>query len=137
MPSSARSGRRDTVLFDTDVLVWVLRGNRSAAAVLEADEDRQASVVTYMELLQGARGQRDAAEIKAFLARRAVRVLPLTEGIGHRACIYIEEYGLKAGLGVADALVAATAAEGRLVLCTANRKRYRLISDLDVRLFRV
>lgn len=137
MPSSDRSGRTDTVIFDTDVLVWVLRGNRSAAAVLDAESDRQVSVVTYMELLKGARDKRDAAEIKAFLARRALRVLPLTEGIGHRACIYIEEYGLKAGLGLADALVAATAAEGRLTLCTANRKHYRLISDLDVRLLRV
>ncbi|MBE3100196.1 MAG: PIN domain-containing protein [Planctomycetes bacterium] len=125
------------MIFDTDVLVWVLRGNRSAAAVLDAESDRQVSVVTYMELLKGARDKRDAAEIKAFLARRALRVLPLTEGIGHRACIYIEEYGLKAGLGLADALVAATAAEGRLTLCTANRKHYRLISDLDVRLLRV
>ena len=136
MPSSDRSGRTDTVIFDTDVLVWVLRGNRSAAAVLDAESDRQASVVTYMELVKGARDKTDAAEIKAFLARRAIRILPLTEGIGHRACIYIEEYGLKAGLGVADALVAATAAESRLALCTANQKHYRLIGDLDVRPFR-
>ena len=124
------------MIFDTDVLVWALRGKVTAAALMETDADRQVSVVTYMELLRGARDKREADNIRLFLAETGVRILPLTEGIGHRACIYIEEYGLKAGLGVADALVAATAAEGRLTLCTANRKHYRLISDLDVRLFR-
>lgn len=124
------------MIFDTDVVVWALRGKVTAAALMETDADRQVSVVTYMELFRGARDKREADNIKLFLAETGVRILPLTESIGHRACIYIEEYGLKAGLGLADALVAATAAEGRLTLCTANRKHYRLITDLDVRLFR-
>ena len=48
----------------------------------------------------------------------------------------MEEYGLKMGICVADALLAATAVEGRLVLCTGNQKHYRLIGDLDVKPFR-
>jgi len=124
------------VLFDTDVLVWVLRGNPRAAAQLEAGSDRSVSVVTYMELLQGARDKQEAKAIKALLADLGVDVLPLTENIGHRASIYMEEYGLRAGLCMADALVAATAVENDLALCTANRKHYRVISDLDVRPFR-
>jgi len=124
------------VIFDTDVLVWALRGKVTAAALMETDADRQVSVVTYMEVLRGARDKRDVGNIKLFLAETGVRILPLTENIGHRACIYIEEYGLRAGLGVAGALVAATAVEGRLTLCTGDRKHYRLIADLDVRLFR-
>ncbi|MCX5673963.1 MAG: type II toxin-antitoxin system VapC family toxin [Planctomycetota bacterium] len=125
------------MIFDTDVLVWVLRGSRSAAAVLEAESDRQVSVVTYMELLKGARDRREARSIQSFLADVGIGVLPLTENIGHRASMYMEEYGLKMGLCVADVLVAATAVESRLALCTANRKHYRLIGDLDVRPFRV
>jgi hypothetical protein len=39
------------MLFDTDVLIWVLCGNSKAAAVLEADAERHVFIVTYMCLL--------------------------------------------------------------------------------------
>jgi hypothetical protein len=63
-------------------------------------------------------------------------VVPLSENIGHRASIYVEEYGLGAGLGVADALISATAVEHRLTLGTGNRRHYRPIRDLDLKPFR-
>jgi predicted nucleic acid-binding protein len=37
---------------------------------------------------------------------------------------------------MADALVAATAVENRITLCTANRKHCRLVKDLDLSTFR-
>jgi len=124
------------VLFDTDVLIWVFRGNERAARLVEGTQERHISVVAYMELLQGARNGRELKSIKAFLADFAFQMLPLTENIGHRASIYIEEYGLKAGMCVADALIAATAVENRLTLRTSNRKHYKPINDLDVKVFR-
>jgi predicted nucleic acid-binding protein len=124
------------VLFDTDVLIWVLRGNREAAKIVEASEGRRVSVVTYMELLQGARDRREVKSIKAFLADLAFEMLPLSENIGHRASIYLEEYGLKVSMCVADALLAATAVESHETLCTGNRKHYSPISELNLRVFR-
>ena len=124
------------MLFDTDVLIWVLRGNHEAAKIIEASDDRCMSIVTYMELLQGARDRREVKSIKGFLTDLAFAMVPLSENIGHRASIYMEEYGLKVSMGMADALLAATAVESQRTLCTANRKHYSPIGELDLRVFR-
>ena len=124
------------MLFDTDVLVWVLRGNLNAAKIVEASKDRHVSIVTYMELLHGARDRREVKKIKTFLNDLAFVMMPLSENIGHRASIYIEEYGLKVSMCMADALLAATAVESGHTLCTANRKHYSSIGELDLRVFR-
>jgi len=124
------------MLFDTDVLIWVLRDNENAVRLVEAAEERRLSVITYMELLQGARDKRELKTIKDFLARSAFQMVSLTENTGHRASIYMEEYGLNAGLRIADALIAAAAVEGGIALCTGNVKHYRHIKDLDIKQFR-
>ena len=123
------------MLFDTDVIIWVFRGSLKAVREIETAESREISVVTYLELIQGARDQRELRAIKAFLADTAFIVLPLTENIGHRASIYMEEYGLRGGMTMADALLAATAVENQSTLCTGNRKHYRLVKELDLRVF--
>ena len=124
------------MLFDTDVLIWVLRGNTRAARALDAEPERSLSVISYMELIQGARDARDLKAVKAFLSDQAFQLLPLSENIGHRASIYMEEYALKGALSMADALIAATAVENQSVLCTGNEKHYKTVRDLDIRLFR-
>jgi predicted nucleic acid-binding protein len=124
------------MLFDTDVLIWVFRGNLEAAKTVEKSDQRHLSVVTYMELLQGSRDRREMKAIKGFLADFAFRMSPLTENVGHRAAIYMEEYALKVAMCAADALVAATAVESQLTLCTGNRKHYSPIADLDLCVFR-
>jgi len=124
------------MLFDTDVLIWLLRGNVEAAKTVEKCDRRHLSIVTYMELLQGSRDRREVKTIKSFLAQFAFQMAPLTENIGHRAAIYMEEYGLKVAMCMADALLAATAVESQLVLCTGNRKHYAPIGELDLRAFR-
>ena len=124
------------MLFDTDVLIRVFRGNRKAAGMIESSDDRSVSLVNIMELLQVARDKAEQKLIKSFLADYSFRVFPLTENTGHRAMIYVEEYSLKSGMYMADALIAATAVENNATLCTANKKHYRSIAELDLKTFR-
>jgi len=124
------------VLFDTDVLIWLFRGNPKAARLVDATPERSISIVTYMELVQGARSRQELRQIKDFLSDAAFQVIPLTDGIGHRASIYVEEYGLGTALGVADALIAATAVEHNQPLCTGNHRHYSQIKELATKLFR-
>jgi hypothetical protein len=124
------------MLLDTDVLIWVFRGKAKAARLVDSIADRHISIITYMELIQGARNRQELKEIKGFLSDYGFELLPLTENIGHRASIYVEEYGLSMAMTAADALIAATATEHGLTLCTGNRKHYKPIRDLDLKLFR-
>jgi predicted nucleic acid-binding protein len=124
------------VLFDTDVLIWVFRGSAKAAGLVDEARDRHLSVVTFMELLQGARDRPEMLLIKRFVADLGFRTLPLTENIGHRAVVYMEEHRLSSGLRASDALIAATAAENNLTLCSGDRSHYRAISEIVLKPFR-
>lgn len=124
------------MLFDTDVLIWYLRGNEKAARVLENADSRELSIVSYMELLQGARNNKEIKVIRGFLKDLNFESLSLTENIGHRASVYMEEYCLKVDMCLADALLAATAVENHLVLCTGNKKHYKSITEIEMRVFR-
>jgi predicted nucleic acid-binding protein len=124
------------MVFDTDVLIWALRGNANAAKAVNIEDVRTVSVVTYMELLAGARDKREVKSIKRFLADMRFRMLPLAENTGHRASIYMEEYCLPLAMGMADALVAAAAVEAGEPLLTANDRHYRAIQELELKRFR-
>ena len=124
------------MIFDTDLFIWIQRGNSKAARLAEQEEERLLSLQTYLELLQGAQNQQQHESTKSFLKTFGFATLPLTENIGHRAAVYIEEYALSHGLRAGDALVAATAAEHGLTLCTSNAKHFSPIRDLKVRVFK-
>jgi predicted nucleic acid-binding protein len=124
------------VIFDTDVLIWVQRGNEKAARVVEQSNDRYVSILTYMELLQAAQNKKQHEYITSFLTEFGFQTLPLTENIGHRAAVYVAEYTLSHGIRAADALIAATATENALALCSGNAKHYRAIRELKLKVFR-
>jgi predicted nucleic acid-binding protein len=124
------------VLFDTDLFIWIQRGNLKAAGLVEKEEERLLSVQTYMELLQCAQNRSQHDYTKRFLKDFGFGILPLSENIGHRASVYIEELSLSHGLRAGDALVAATAAENNLTLCTSNAKHFRAIKELKLKTFR-
>ena len=89
-----------------------------------------------MELIKGARDKRELLSIRRYLNDIGFRIVPICENISHRALIYMEEHALKSGMNMADALIAATAVVNTLSLCTANDKHYKVISDLQLSVFR-
>ena len=118
------------MLFDTDVIIWLTRGNEKAAKAVDGASQRYMSIMTRMELLQGAKDKTHLSQVESFIAEYDFVVLPLTDNIGHRALIYVEEYSLAHGLRVNDAIIAATAVESNLPLCSSNIKHYKSIKDL-------
>ena len=130
------TGGIDSVLFDTDVLIFVQRGNINASVLVEDTEQRYISTQTYMELLQCAKNKQQHRIIQQFLKDFSFTVLPFTENIGHRASVYVEEYALSHAVRAGDAIIAATAVEHHLPLATANIKHFRPIKELDLKVFK-
>lgn len=124
------------MIFDTDIFIWIQRGNEKAAALIDRSDQRHLSVFTYMELLQGAKNKIQNKTIKGFLKDLGFIILPLTENIGHRASIYIEEYALNSHLRAGDAVVAATAIENNMSLVSSNAKHFRTLKDLRLKIFK-
>jgi predicted nucleic acid-binding protein len=124
------------VIFDTDVVVWFLRGEPAAGELIDSTADRAVSIVTFMEVLQGVKSKAEMKTTRELLQQRGFRVIPLTEAIGHIAAGLIEEHSMSCGLGVQDALIAATAREVGETLATANVRHFRPIRNLDLKPFR-
>jgi len=124
------------VIFDTDILVWVFRRDRVATEFVNSERDRAASIVTLMELLNGARSKADMMTTRQFFVDLDIRLMPIDEPISYLAANLIEDHRLVDGLGINDALIAATARETGETLATANVRHFRGIPNLSVKSFR-
>lgn len=124
------------MIFDTDIFIWAQRGNEKAVKLFDKADERYLSVQTYMELLQNAKNKTQHKYTKDFLTTFGFIVLPLTENIGHRASIYVEEYTLSSNLGTGDAIIAATAVENNKPLASSNVKLFMVIKELQLKAFK-
>lgn len=124
------------MIFDSDVLIWFLRGDPAAGELVDYTAERFLSVVTLMEIQQGAKSKVEMKTTRDLFRQRDFRILPLSESIGHAAAVLIEEHALSSGLHLEDALIAATAREAGETLATGNLRHFRPISNLELKPFR-
>lgn len=123
------------MLIDSDVLVWLTRGNLPAAQRLHAIGPWRISVVTYIELAQGCRDKAELARLKKGLAARRTEIMPITPAISSRAADLIDALALSHGMRLADALIGATSIEHGLTLVTGNVKHFGAVSGLQLEAF--
>ena len=120
-------------LVDTDILIDYLRGHPSAVRFVIEHEDRMTvSAMSVAELYAGVRGAAEDAErqdLEEFLA--LFPVVPVSADIARVGSLYRQAYGRSHGVGLADAVIAATADLSESVLKTLNVKHYPMFSDLD------
>ena len=117
------------LVLDTDILIDVQRGHAAALAWLASlTELPSVPGLVVMELIQGAR---DARQVRDAL--RLTAPLPLvwpTTADCQRALADFTAFHLSHGLGLLDALIAATAIGLSAELCTFNDKHYRIVPGL-------
>jgi predicted nucleic acid-binding protein len=124
------------VTFDSDILIWCLRGDPLAGRLVNAESDRATSVVSLIELLQGAGSPAQLKTARDFVHKMEIRLLPVTEAIGNRALALIERHAPGDGLQLGDAMIAATALEHDDTLFTGNVRHFRAIRGLKIKRFR-
>jgi tRNA(fMet)-specific endonuclease VapC len=124
-------------LIDTDIIIYSLKGDRTVTGAFQdrSNDPKSISVITYGELVYGARKSRQEEQNMARV-RRIAEIFPV---IGVSPVI-IETFGsLKAtleknGTPVADLdlIIAATALSHGLTLVTNNEQHFRRVPGLQV-----
>ena len=121
------------VLLDTDVLVDFLRGHGGANACIEQYADRVIlSAVTVAELYAGVRGGEEDPEQTALAELLSqFRIVAVSGVVARLGGLYKRDYGAKHGLGLADAVIAATATLEEASLKTLNTRHYPMFDGLS------
>jgi len=117
------------ILLDTDVLVDFFRGQSKAVAFINAHSDRIIlSAVVVAELFAGAKGSAEEGSLEEFVS--LFRVVPLNVEIAKAGGLYKSKFGKSHGVGLADAILAATAEAENAELKTLNTKHYPMLRGL-------
>jgi len=118
------------ILLDTDVLVDFFRGYSKAVAFVNANASRIIlSSIVVAELYAGVKGDAEQATIGNFVS--LFRVIPLDVEIAKAGGLYKRDYGKSHGVGLADAILAATAELENAELKTLNIKHYPMLKGLS------
>ena len=115
-------------LLDTNILIEVLKGNSLIVNKLEPEQEYAISAVCAMELVFGARDKAEVKQIEHALSQ--LQCYHITSSISKTALELMRKYSKSHGLGIPDALIAATAIIEELSLFTLNIKDFRFIDTL-------
>ena len=118
------------LLVDTDLLVDYLRGHPQAVDFVRARSHRIIlSSLVVAELYAGVRGDEERETLDAFVS--LFRIVPVSAGIAKAGGLYKRGYGRSHGVGLADAVLAATAELEDAELKTLNVKHYPMVKGLS------
>ena len=117
------------LLLDTDVWIDYLRGCPEAVSYVNAQaESIILSTVVAAELYAGVRDDEDLARLDEFLSQ--FPTVPVTTEIARSAGLLKRDYHRSHGVGLADAIIAATAEAQGAELKTLNIKHYPMLKGL-------
>jgi hypothetical protein len=117
------------ILVDTDIMVDFLRGHPKAIALVRVHSARIIlSSIVAAELYAGVKGADELRTLDDLIA--LFRVIPVSREIARTGGLYRRDYGKSHGVGLADAIVAATADTENADLMTLNPKHYPMYKGL-------
>ena len=129
-PQNLLTSRQVLRLLDADIVIDLQRKHPMALAWYSRLNPAEIGVpgIVAMEMIQSARNRREATSADLIL-RPFVRVWP-SDAACEAALSDFRALHLPHSLGLADALIAATAREQGAILCTFNVKHFRAVPGL-------
>ncbi|MDE0127835.1 MAG: type II toxin-antitoxin system VapC family toxin [Bryobacterales bacterium] len=120
-------------LVDTDILIDYLHGHPAAVRLVTDHADRVIlSAMSVAELYAGVRGQaRDPEQLALADFLELFPIVPVSADIARAGGLYRRDYGRSHGIGLADAVIAATAVSSDAMLMTLNVKHYPMFEGLE------
>jgi len=116
-------------LLDTCILIDYFRGNENAAQFLgDLDDPPYISSLTVAELYAGVREGEERTQLDNLI--QYLPVIPLDSKTAAKGGLYRRQYGKSHGVGIVDALLAASAELNNLTLVTHNLKHFPMIENV-------
>ena len=118
-----------SLILDTDVLIDFFRGFEKAVNLVNTNASCIAlSTITVAKLYAGVRGESELHVLENFIS--LFRIIPVTSDIASAGGLYKRDYGKSHGVGLADAIIAATCEVENADLKTLNVKHFPMIKGL-------
>jgi predicted nucleic acid-binding protein len=119
------------VLIDTDVLIDYLREREEAVAFLNNIVDEIAiSAITVAELYAGVREGTEREKLDTFIS--AFEVIMVDGAVAVQGGLYRRDFFRSHGVGLADALIAASTVSYGATLVTLNEKHFPMLDSVSV-----
>ena len=117
------------ILLDTDVIVDFLRGYPDAIVFINNNYDSiLLSSIVVAELYAGVKGSSELEILDDFIS--ICQIVPVTEAIARIGGFHKRDYSGSHGIGLADAIIAATAQIIDVELKTLNVRHYPMLRNL-------
>jgi predicted nucleic acid-binding protein len=118
-------------MLDTDIVIDYLRGNAHAVEFLEhTAATLLLSAMTVAELYAGVREGHERGVLDKLLG--AFLVIAVDADIAARGGLLRRDYGRSHGIGIADAIIAASAEKRNATLVTLNKKHFPMLPNVVV-----
>ena len=117
------------LLVDTDVLIDFFRGHSKAVVFVNRYSSKTVlSSIVVAELYAGAKADPELDVLANFVS--LFRIIPVTPEIARSGGLYKRAYGKSHGVGLADAIIAATCEVEKAELKTLHVKHYPMVKGL-------
>lgn len=117
------------LLVDTDVMVDFLRGHPEAVALVNDHSPRIIlSSITSAELYAGVKEESELDTLDRLLS--LFRIVPVSAQLARAGGLHKRDYGKSHGVGLADAMIAATVQAESADFMTLNVKHFPMFKEL-------
>lgn len=120
-------------LIDTDVLIDHLRGVEAATSFLEQkinDAHVYIAAITVAELFSGVRDGQEKLCLEQFLD--LFNIVTIEQVVASKGGLFRRDYGKSHGVGLADAIISASADSIAATLVTLNKKHFPMQNNILV-----